>query len=743
MTSRLASGALALACACLLTLSMYPTDARACGACVSPQPPPGSAEYPVLQNAERVLFYVDKDKSTIAWVEVRYQGLAENFGWVLPLPKQPEVSVGSTLVFDRLDDATAQRFVIKYDPKRENCHDPMDGCDPSSRPPWSGSSSGASSSSGGGMADAGTGSSSGGPNSGPDGVEVLDHGQTGPYDYVVVKGSDAKQLTDWLNKNKYITPKEALPIIDSHVKKGDVFLAIKLSNGQGVEAIKPVVLKMKDADPCVPLRLTSVAAVKDMSVVVTVAGPGRALLKNHLDVVPNPLKINMFKKGNNYPQVVSEAIDEAGGHAFVTEYSQPSNNLSIKLKSGLNEKGIEVATNVYDFAIAMFKTNKTWLGPGAVELIDKEAKLADLIPYKAKSAADALGWIWSCGSLWGNGGFGSNQPCNWKGAQLTIQSAKQTPFPGAKVAKALKEGIIDPVYAVADGMAAAKQVTRMVLRIDPQEMDRDPIFAFNTDGALGNVDNTYTVTWKRICEDGWKTTPKRMRMTWPGVGSYLINGQVGAGTSALTKPAKDAPWASSVTLQHESGKASPIDPTQYDAVDAAIAGAQPGSKSLPSDFKLKTAQVWDPPASDDELDFVGPWCPPTTWCIPKVGWVVGMIPPGYKGAGTGPGAKACPHSGAQPDGVSSSSSGGSSSSGSDSSSSSGGSSSSGSSSSSGGLDASASSSSSSSSGGSSSGGTKKADDSGCTSTTTGGHPATLLLLAMALIGLIIRRRRVV
>ena len=127
----------------------------------------------------------------------------------------------------------------------------------------------------------------------------------------------------------------------------------------------------------------------------------------------------------------------------------------------------------------------------------------------------------------------------------------------------------------------------------------------------------------------------------------------------------------------------------------------------------------------------------------KVGWVVGMIPPGYKGAGTGPGAKACPHSGAQPDGVSSSSSGGSSSSGSDSSSSSGGSSSSGSSSSSGGLDASASSSSSSSSGGSSSGGTKKADDSGCTSTTTGGHPATLLLLAMALIGLIIRRRRVV
>ena len=94
----------------------------------------------------------------------------------------------------------------------------MDGCEPHSQPPWAGAD--AASGSSGGMADAGSGSSGGGGS--PKGVVVLDHGQTGPYDYVVVKGSDAKQLTAWLDKNKYVTPKGALPIIDSHVKKGDV-----------------------------------------------------------------------------------------------------------------------------------------------------------------------------------------------------------------------------------------------------------------------------------------------------------------------------------------------------------------------------------------------------------------------------------------------------------------------------------------------------------------------------------------
>ncbi len=139
----------------------------------------------------------------------------------------------------------------------------------------------------------------------------------------MVKGSAAKPLLNWLDEQGYATPKAAIPVVDSHIAKGDVFVAIKLSNGEGVNQIKPIVLQMHDAEPCVPLRLTSIAAAEDMTVVVTIAGPGRAIPKNHLHVRINPMRLNLFKGANNYPQVLSAAIDEAAGRAFVTEYAQP------------------------------------------------------------------------------------------------------------------------------------------------------------------------------------------------------------------------------------------------------------------------------------------------------------------------------------------------------------------------------------------------------------------------------------
>ena len=724
----------------LVALLLFAADALACGACVSPQPPPGKPDYPVLQNAERVLFYVDKDKNTVAWVEVRYQGLADNFGWVLPLPKVPKVAVGSAVLFDRLDAITGQRYDVTQKAS-ENCHSRYDGCDLTQ---GGGSSSGSSSSSGGSSSggatsDAGTGV----PGGTPDTVKVLDHGTTGPYDYVVVKGSDAKDLTTWLNKHKFITPKAATPIVDAHIKKGDVFLAIKLANGAGVEQIAPVILTMKDADPCVPLRLTSIAAVEDMSVVVTVAGPGRSVVKNHLDAVVNHTKVNLFQKANNYGQVVSAAIDEAGGHAFVTEFSQPAAPYKGQIKSSMSLVSIKAAKNVFQLANALFAGGSTWLHPDMVTIIDKEAGLKNLIPYKAKTAAAAAAWLWSCGSLWSqSGGF---QPCNYKGATLTPNDAKQTPFPGVKVSEALKTGVIDPVYAVADAIGATKQLTRMVLRIDPQEMDRDPIFAFSTDGKLPNVSNRVKVTWNRVCSDGWAITKDQLRLAIQGYGSWLVGGQMGKGTSALDKRWAKAPFARAIVLQEEAGAPIYVGQKQADAVDAAIAGAQPGKASLPSSFKVTPAQPWAIPPSDAPLTEVGPWCPPTPWCVPKKGWSAGTVPPGYPGAGKGPGPSICQYKGApgtSSSGASSTSSGGSStssggsSSGSASSSSGSGSSGSGSS---GGSDAStADGGSSSGTVGASSSSGGSPDDDGCAATPTG-HSGVMWLLLLALSIVAIRR----
>ena len=94
-----------------LAVCLITQPAWACGGCFGPPPPPQAPQnFAVLQNAERVLFVRDPNtKKSTVWVEVRYAGLAEGFGWVLPLPKQPKVGVGTVKVFDALDKAMAFR----------------------------------------------------------------------------------------------------------------------------------------------------------------------------------------------------------------------------------------------------------------------------------------------------------------------------------------------------------------------------------------------------------------------------------------------------------------------------------------------------------------------------------------------------------------------------------------------------------------------------------------------------------
>jgi len=109
------------------------TDALACGGCFSPPTP--VIDQTVRQDAERVLFLRDPlTKLSTVWVEVRYTGLAKDFGWVLPVPKLPKVGVGSMAVLDALDQAMQTR-VMRTVTGEENCRSPSIGCDHFDYPP--------------------------------------------------------------------------------------------------------------------------------------------------------------------------------------------------------------------------------------------------------------------------------------------------------------------------------------------------------------------------------------------------------------------------------------------------------------------------------------------------------------------------------------------------------------------------------------------------------------------------------
>ncbi|MBI5611127.1 MAG: DUF2330 domain-containing protein [Deltaproteobacteria bacterium] len=279
--------------ACLVT--WVPVPAWACGGCFGPDMGGSAtpAPAPIQQVGERVLFVADAERGvTRVWIEIRYNGPASAFAWVLPLPKVPKVSVGESWLFDRLDLATLPRFRVQQTAD-ENCEQwqapartrgtagTRQGAT-TKQPPRSESqdysygggcgggtldtsgagytvssqesytlgtgSRGSRSGSSSDESDAGAAPDTGEPTQGDlkrsSKVQLKVHDQTGPYDYVVIDSKDPAALTKWLNSNGYAVPAQAGPIIAAHVAKGDVFLAVRLANPTGVQEIKPIALEM-------------------------------------------------------------------------------------------------------------------------------------------------------------------------------------------------------------------------------------------------------------------------------------------------------------------------------------------------------------------------------------------------------------------------------------------------------------------------------------------------------------------
>ncbi len=626
--------------ACLAAMTLAPSQASACGGCFNTVPPaaPGQPAngLSVLQDAERVVFTRDTVKGlTRVWVEVRYTGAAADFGWVLPVPKVPTISVGTSVGLDLIDDLTGARFQVKS-VSAENCRNPSDGCE------VFGMDAGSSSSPDAVPTDAM--SAGGNPDPAPT-VDVLDQGQSGPYDYTVLKSNSAAALQAWLDTRGYKTPASAKPIIQAHITKGDVFVAIKLTNGNGVNLIRPIVLEMKDAEPCVPLRLTSIAATEEMSVVVTLAGPGRAVPKNMLHVRINDAMINWFDGGKNYQQVLSAAIDEASGRGFVTEYAQQGAAFKTAAWSPkkLDTSGLAGAVNLVDVAVWLHGTGTTWLHKDAAQVFVEKAGIIEPI-YKTwgiQDPAKALGQLWVCGAIWSGNAVGATDSggaadaggpgtgCVRAGTDvigakqvLFGAAAKLVTIDGKALAAALDKDIGAPLTQLLTDLGGADRVTRLAMRIGPAEMDRDPIFDFNP--GLPDVERTTTATRAAVCSNGWAPNDG-FRLTIPNVGSYVF--PVSLASNATDPRFKGAPFARVIEVLDDAGAPIAVGPSQVDLVDTALAGAVIGKVSPAKALALTAPAAWHGPASDPPVVMLGGWKKPAG-CVAKAGWVDGQLPPG-------------------------------------------------------------------------------------------------------------------
>ena len=75
---------------------LFSSRAQACGCFTPPDP-----AVPVVQAGERILFAHHEGRVT-AHIQIQYQGNAAEFGWILPLPSLPTMTLGTQELFDQL-----------------------------------------------------------------------------------------------------------------------------------------------------------------------------------------------------------------------------------------------------------------------------------------------------------------------------------------------------------------------------------------------------------------------------------------------------------------------------------------------------------------------------------------------------------------------------------------------------------------------------------------------------------------
>jgi len=185
------------------------------------------AEYlDVYQSAQRaVILYGNSTEHLI--LSVSFEGDAEDFAWVIPVPEKPEIAVSDPELFWELSDFTTRGLP-----------------------------------SGGGF-----GCFRHEALSPEDGVDVIEEQVVGPYATAVLSATNATALVDWLNANGYIFPEEGEEIISEYIEKEWYFVATKINaveedTGYALAegAIEPIVLSFASDEIVYPLRITSLSA---------------------------------------------------------------------------------------------------------------------------------------------------------------------------------------------------------------------------------------------------------------------------------------------------------------------------------------------------------------------------------------------------------------------------------------------------------------------------------------------------
>ncbi len=401
---------------------------------------------PVDQSAERILFSHDLSTGEVeAHVQIFYSGPSEGFAWVVPVPSEPEIFLSSDQLFTDLSNAYRPTFSLVREEEEWCTPEPYD---------YNGLNGG------GGYNE---------PEPAPT-VEVVASDSVGPYDTVTLKAESSDGLIDWLQDNGFDLPDELSAALDPYI--GDnLFVAMKLTKDASEGSVQPIGLRYTSAGLSVPIQLTSIAAQPDMRVEAYVLGDFRAVPGSYLHVQINEAAIDWFHPDGRYEQAVSRAANEAGGHAFATDYSGAATMPFPQLYT----------TAYYDTeAVAAAATAADAMDAVMDQFEPTGLVLQALIEFMPPPAGIQPDSFYNCVSCYVSDDY---------------------PFDGPGLAAALEERIVVPRAHLGDLFERFDHLTVLTSSLDAAEMTVDPTFVFNRD-MVQEVDNKHYATLRYLCGDG-------------------------------------------------------------------------------------------------------------------------------------------------------------------------------------------------------------------------------------------------
>ena len=455
---------LRLAGASALVALLAPSVAHACGGffCDSVNGVP----IPVDQTGENILFAIDKVAGTVeAHIQIQYVGDPQKFGWVIPVTAVPDFAVGSELLFTNLLAGTVPTYTFTSNFDCQESDNGGVGC-------YAGD---LASGGDGGEFDTAA-SSAGGTDSGGGGLEIVKREIVGAYEIVVLQGGTAQELYDWLDAAGYYQDPDAPPIVQKYLDDGYFFAAAKLIHGAGIEELQPIVMTYAGTVPCVPLRLTAIAATEDMGVRVFALDSTRVVPTNYKHVEINDAMIDWPNQADNYRDVVTAAIDVAeGGLGFVTEYAGSASAVptaglydvawnadSIRGSDPIVSPGYTIIDNLTSQGLLTCGIDEFGFGAGDECTFNHPQLLPLLRRYLPAAPGYAENYFYS--------------HLEELAAEIDLVA-----WDSEKLADGIQERIIDPGKRGVDLLANFPYLTRLLTVISPQEMTVDPEFAGNPD----------------------------------------------------------------------------------------------------------------------------------------------------------------------------------------------------------------------------------------------------------------------